>query len=399
MSNFKAVAAVTQTLKRRLEEVIQEHLPEAVVTTYRPETEVHGAERKAARVNLFLFQVTNNPTFRNADLPTRNGDGSLVQRPQVALDLNYLLSFFGDESLAGQLLLGLTTTTLHTDPYLSPAEIQAAVSKTRFHDSGLPDQDLTVRLAPLGLTLEELTKFWSGFFQVPYTLSLAYQASAVLLDADLTPQAQLPVRGPALHGGPARPPQLFAVQPAALEAPLPGAAAEVTLIGRNLGGPNAVAGFDDQLVQLPPGRRESRVTVALPPGLAAGTVSVRVGGAMPAAPGAPRLLLTSNALSLVLEPRIEGDARFDPEARAVTVQVQPAVQSGQTVQLLLNEVQQGQPSYSYLRVHQGRPAVQLGFKTPDVQPGVYLVQVVVAGAASRLRPDFGRYSQPVVLIP
>ncbi|HXO42399.1 MAG TPA: DUF4255 domain-containing protein [Thermoanaerobaculia bacterium] len=399
MSTWKAVAAVTQTLKRRLEEVIQEHVPEAVVTAQRPEAEPLGAERKAARINLYLFQVANNPAFRNADLPTRNGDGSLLQRPQVALDLNYLLSFFGDESLTGQLLLGLTASTLHTDPYLGPAEIEAAVRSTPFGGSGLADQETTVRLAPLVLTLEELTKFWSGFFQVPYTLSLAYQASVVLLDAELTPQASLPVRGGTLRGGPALLPRLLALQPAAVEAPLAGTAAEVTLVGRQLGGPNAVAAFGDRLVALPAGRAMARVTVALPAGLAAGSVSVRVGSANLAGPGAPRPLLTSNALSLVLQPRIEGEVTFDPAARAVTVPLQPAVQGGQTVQLLLNEIHQGQPSYSYSRLYQGRPAAQLTFKVPDAQPGTYLVQVVVSGAASRLRPDFGQYLQPAVRIP
>jgi len=47
----------------------------------------------ATRVNLFLYQVTPNPHRNNLDLPTRSQQGDLVQRPQIALDLHYLMSF------------------------------------------------------------------------------------------------------------------------------------------------------------------------------------------------------------------------------------------------------------------------------------------------------------------
>lgn len=397
MSNFKAVAAVTQTLKRRLEQVILEPVPEAVITTTRPEAEPQGIDKKLPRINLYLFQTVNNPSFRNTDLPTRNGDGGLVQRPQVALDLSYLLSFFGDDHLKGQILLGLATSTLHTDPYLSAPEIRSATQGTPFHDSGLPDQEVGVRVAPMTLTLEELTKFWSGFFQVPYTLSLAYQASVVLLDADRVPQAALPVQGAALRGGPARLPQLFGVQPAVLEA-LPGA--EVTLTGSNLGGSTGVVGFGDRIVQVSGASEQSQITVPLPPGLRAGTVSVRAGSLVQPGPSAePRPVLTSNTLSLVVQPRIEGAVRFDPASRTIELAVHPGIARGQVIQLLLNEIEKGQPSYSYSRVSEEDQPSHVSFHAPDVAPGTYLVQIVVAGAASRLGTRLGRYSEPSVRVP
>ena len=68
-------------------------------------------------VNVFLYQVTPNAAWRNADLPTRRANGDLIQRPQAALDLHYLLTFYGDESLLQpQRVLGSVVRTLHCGP-------------------------------------------------------------------------------------------------------------------------------------------------------------------------------------------------------------------------------------------------------------------------------------------
>src|SRR6185437_14624534 len=47
------------------------------------------------------------------------------------------------------------------------------------------------------LSLEEMSKLWSVFYQIPYVLSVAYQAGVVLLDRDVAVRAPLPVRAPA----------------------------------------------------------------------------------------------------------------------------------------------------------------------------------------------------------
>jgi hypothetical protein len=39
-----------------------------------------------------------------------------------------------------------------------------------------------IKLTPLTLSLEDLSKLWSVFFQVPYALSIAYEASVVLIE-------------------------------------------------------------------------------------------------------------------------------------------------------------------------------------------------------------------------
>ena len=48
-------------------------------------------------MNVYLYRVSPNPAWRNQDLPTR-ARGPIVDRPLTAIDLHYLLTFYGDEA-------------------------------------------------------------------------------------------------------------------------------------------------------------------------------------------------------------------------------------------------------------------------------------------------------------
>jgi hypothetical protein len=65
-------------------------------------------------INVFLYQISPNAALRNQDLPTRTHDNKLLRKPQAAVDLHYLLTFYGDYStLEPQRLLGAATLALH----------------------------------------------------------------------------------------------------------------------------------------------------------------------------------------------------------------------------------------------------------------------------------------------
>src|SRR5947209_8150780 len=137
MSNFLAIATVTATLSQLIQDTVEVDVPGAGVSTIRPD--LAGNNNNLANVNIFLYQVTTNSAFRNMDLPTRSSDGSLVQRPKVALDLHYLFSFYGDEgSFVPQLLLGSVVRTLHTVPQLSRTKITHTITNLKaLADEGL----------------------------------------------------------------------------------------------------------------------------------------------------------------------------------------------------------------------------------------------------------------------
>jgi hypothetical protein len=198
VSNHLAVAMVTSALSRTLSEALASGLPGGVqnakVTTQRPQT-LPPTDTDASGVNLFLYRVLSNGAWSAAELPARRGDGTLVSRPRQALDLHYLLTFYGDElSLEPQRLLGLSVSTLTVQPTLSRDVIAHAVDLSIRADplaweqySDLADELDAVRLSLLPLDLEELSKLWSLFTHAPYRLSIVYQATVVLLDGQEVP--------------------------------------------------------------------------------------------------------------------------------------------------------------------------------------------------------------------
>lgn len=193
MNNYLALAAVTAAVHDILQSAALSAVPGADVILKRPETVNTDGQDKPS-INLFLYQASPDPTWSSIDLPTRNWQGGLLRRPQLALNLDYLISFHGSELLMEpQRLLGSVLTALHAYPILDMETIQRAIENYDYLAQGaLFAQTERVKLSQLSLSLEELAKLWSVFFQVPYTLSIIYRASPVFVAAQLDPeQAQI----------------------------------------------------------------------------------------------------------------------------------------------------------------------------------------------------------------
>src|ERR1041384_1777635 len=99
----------------------------------RPTVPVDPQPRK---VQIFLYQVTPNAAWRNMDLPTRDAGGQRVlQRPQAALDLHYLFSFYGNEDLLEpQLMMGQVVRDLHARAVLSHDRILSLIDDIADND-------------------------------------------------------------------------------------------------------------------------------------------------------------------------------------------------------------------------------------------------------------------------
>jgi hypothetical protein len=202
VSNSLAIATVTAALQQLLTPAVVNAVGLAKVGFARPD----ATDSKTPLVNVFLYQVTPNAAYRNADIPTRRSDGSVSRRPQAALDLHYLFTFHGDDSqLEPQRLLGAVATTLHAQPLLSRQDITKALGQYSFlAASNLADAVEHIRITPTSLSLEEFSKLWSAFFQVEYSLSAVYQASVVLLESDDVAQEAPPVQARNLYVVPFR---------------------------------------------------------------------------------------------------------------------------------------------------------------------------------------------------
>ncbi|MEV6424253.1 DUF4255 domain-containing protein [Streptomyces sp. NPDC051662] len=191
MSNALAIATVTQALALLIESNLGPEMDIAVkVETRKPPAE----PPTEPTVNVFLYQVTPNASMRHTDLPTRASDGTLVKRPAAALDLHYLISAYGEETeLVGQRLIGCVIRTLHEFPVLPGELIELAAERPYLAGSDLAASAQRVRFTPTVMDIDETSKLWGMLHQTPYTLSVAYQASLVLIEGREKPVPAKPV--------------------------------------------------------------------------------------------------------------------------------------------------------------------------------------------------------------
>jgi hypothetical protein len=194
MSNHLAIATVTAALGRIVHAAAESSGVGSVGLDFGRPTAA-GDGQTARRVHIYLYQVSPNAALCNADLPTRGPGGKLVDRPQVALDLHYLLAFYGSQqSLEPERMLGAVARNLHARPILSRQSIQDAITNhPELVGSNLADAIERVRFTPAAMSLDELSKLWSVFSQTPHALSMVYQANVVLIDAEESGPSALPV--------------------------------------------------------------------------------------------------------------------------------------------------------------------------------------------------------------
>jgi len=392
MANHLAVATATEVLRRRLSSTIGTEFPGVQVSAKRPEAKDGQSQ---SQVTVFLYRISPNAALRNRDLPTRDSRGRATGRPVAAIDLHYLLSFTGDEQeLVPQRMLGLAVSTLHADATLTRAEVEAASSGGWLGESDLGDDTDLVRFSMSTMTLDDLSKLWSFFFQVPYQLSVAYQASVVTIEADVATREPLPVETREVHAVPVRRPEIHSVNGGR---PVFGdPAIEIQIDGRQLRGASTLVQFDDAAPQPVAPDNDARIVVPPPiaGGLSAGQHTVRVIHELPlGTQGAPHRVLESNVLAFTIRPTVTvGHAPGDP---SIVVGVAPALREGQHLTLLLNELLDPPPTDRALRfaeldplpTAQPGPWSQRSVDVSAVPAGAYIVRVRVDGAESRLTGD------------
>ena len=363
MSNALAIATVTRALSQVVRTAVQSVVPGSDVLTTRPDATAPAD----ARVRLFLYQISPNAALRNSDLPTRAANGTLTSRPTAALDLHYLLTFYGNETeLEPQRMLGAAVRDLHAQPVLLRQMIQDAIAAAPFLSlSNLADAVEQIKFTPLSLSLEELSKLWSVFFQAPYALSVAYVGTVILIESDETAPGALPVlrrgeddRGVETQLGPfpflqaihVTVPEDVTRRPRLPSLPAAQLGTVLTLTGSNLGGDAVSVQFDhtrlpiaNALVVPATARSATQLTCPLvddaaaqtnwAPGLYAVSVVVQRADEVRA----------TNQVPLAFAARVTGIAPPNPVARdasgdaTLTITCSPQVRPAQRAMLLVGD--------------------------------------------------------------
>jgi hypothetical protein len=399
MSNFLAIATVTATLRRLLEREIGIEVPGITVTTQPPDT---VPAPTPDGLNIFMYQVTLNNGYANLDLPRLDPEGNLVGASLTGLNLHFLLTAYGagNNELQAQKIIGSAIRILSENPAITREAINITKStEPGFADSDLSDQKEIVKITPQPLSLDEITKLWSSFFQTHYRISVAYIATVVLLDSKKKKAKHaLPVRQQAIYVLPFKSPLIETIEPLIVEW-TPNAS--ISIRGKNLKNNEVTVQFGDISIEpTPENVADESISVAIPATLEAGIKPVRIVhmlrlGSRPD----PYKTFQSNVATFILAPRIINILTPSVHVNSdLRIEVRPEVSPGQKVEFLLGD-------YSILAqpISGNIPVNKLSVKVPaDIleqgqQQAQFLLRIRVDGAESFLQIDNqNRYVGPTV---
>jgi hypothetical protein len=293
---------------------------------------------------------------------------------------------------------------LHGTAILGRARVQNVVANPlnslTLGGSDLADAPELVKLTPLPLSLEELSKLWSVFFQIPYNLSVAYQATVVQIEGAETPLPALPVLDRRVYVVP-RDAAVIADVASASGGPI---VAGATLVLKGTSLRRHVTRVSLQGVEAVPDSvtdTEVRVILTAPPfpanRLRAGVLGVMVVHPLPMGePPVEHAGFHSNAVPVVFRPTVLATAAGGGQ---IQVDVDPPVRAGQRAVLLLNDLA-GTTAHQFTRPLDPLDQATISFAVTGVAAGQYFVRVQVDGAESPLvldplDPAFG----PKVTVP
>jgi len=214
MSSPLAIGAVSAVLRNLLDNGIIE-AGAAIGTTVNvsavaPDTIDLNNTEEPPRLNLFLYQITPNIGWRNAELPSRSGtSGERLTNAPLALDLHYLLTAYCRADFQAEILLGYAMHLLHERSIFDRNSVRRALNPSPLDVSMLPpafqalaasdlaDQVELIKITPVPMNGEEMSKLWTAI-QTHYRPSAAYHVSVVLIEGARPGVSPLPVlsRGP-----------------------------------------------------------------------------------------------------------------------------------------------------------------------------------------------------------
>lgn len=440
MSTAFAIAATTAVLRSILETGLASanlgsDLGVPPVSALPPDRIPTGAN-EPNRLNLFMYQVTSNPGWRNVGLPSRNGNGDRVDDPPLAIDLHYLLSAYSQQDLLAEVLLGIGLHLLHEHPVLTRQRIRDALTPpvpdpliSRLATAELADQEELVKISPQTMTVEDISKLWSVFGE-KYRPSAAFLATTVLIRGSARTSEGPPVRNYRIKVASLRSPTITSVDPQTV-ALVPNT--RLKLSGHDLLAAETTVRFGSGAEQPPVAEESSPQTVVVvlpdspPSALRAGVNTVQIVQHLHLDPDDGDPLhrgFESNVVPFVIRPAIKkrpanGGEEYDitlldlqtspAGLRSGTIQVKlaPDVARQQRVTLLLNETSSPETRMARRYTFDAPSRATetpletdtIAFRVRGLVQGSYLLRIRVDGAETALDTDAqGAYVAPLVTI-
>lgn len=394
MSNPLAIAATTLTLQAILQSGVLSDPDDVDLTdttvTILPPDKARG-NGNANQLNLFLYQILPNAAWRNMNIPSQVAPGE-TGNPPLALTLHYLLTAFGkdnDTTLPyGHHLLGKAMSILYDHALLGPDEIRAATAAS-YPDSDLDKQVERVRITLQPMSLEEISKLWTGLV-TQYRLSVGYEVSVALIDSTQPKKTPLPVlaRG-AGDKGVTLQASLISPFPALAQIQFPNSQTSarlgdvIVLTGNQLDGTSVGLQFNHPLwtnpVEVPPqaGGTAIQVSVQIPNAPTTWPAGFYTVGLLVQRPG-ESYRRSTNQLSFSLAPKVTvAPASSAGPNIAYTANCSPEVWPGQRASLLVGDQE-------VLADAHATQTASLTFRAQNLSKGAFFIRLRVDGVDSLL---------------
>ncbi len=432
MSNALAIASVTAVLMDMLNDGVANANLDAIGpidVTAMPLDQVSAEDPAPNRLNIYMWHATRNAAWSNERLPARGNQGNRLDSPYLALDLHFVLTATGSETLNAEIILGYGMQILHETPVLTRAAIRTALGGVTppvdasllpaglrsILASDLADQFEQIRITPAvpdtenPMQLEGLSNLWSAF-SAPLRASSLYQVSCVLIESRTPVRSSLPVLTLGGRTAQLRSPTISRI------ARLPGGAgtARDLMGGIEPGDWVAIEGTALALAQMrvrlgdrilvagPANATNLRVDVQLPADIRAGLSLLQIEHLFtPEGGGGDRLWEMSNAMPLVITPQlashtVTGTTASGRFSGTVAATLAHPVGDDQVAALLFNPLPGGGNDAFSVRCW-SRPAVgtDIVADVVDVAADSYLIRVEIGGAASALSMGAAGFDGPV----
>lgn len=178
MSAYTAIGDTSETLRKLLENDPWTGISPKPTITLKSPKDIKTESGNPNMVSLFLYQITENIFLKNEEM--QRLDDQRVLQPPLFLELFYLATTYSNDPAQEKYILGKVMQIFFNNPVLTGTVLQGGLSGS--------DEEIKIICNPL--SLDDLTKIWSAFQDVPYKLSVSYLATPVRIDSLLEVSTQ-----------------------------------------------------------------------------------------------------------------------------------------------------------------------------------------------------------------
>lgn len=199
MSATQAINDINKTLYNVLRESFGLEDQDAQII-FGPPTDESISDNTRAGLYVFLYNIVEDPFYKNLPNEIRGGERILSIRPPLGINLYYMLTPFSPSIEGRESLEDIRAHTL------------IAKAIRAFYENGIVDPRhfpintilgrSRVKISSTQMNLEEITKIW-GTFNKPFRLSMCYEISIAWVSPAEQAKELFLVEKPVLEGAPA----------------------------------------------------------------------------------------------------------------------------------------------------------------------------------------------------